>query len=288
MDTWKKVPSWFNLENYRQSFNFTAKDWLEEIEQRLIFKSMLAIPEFYSDDHFNAKRESALQFFEDLKKHPLISTYEISDSKFQQMHSMSKYKHIFYSVQDLSEFQAYEFFMLLDNKAEFEKDYLTHFNWVFSNREDWIEGVKDRLEFRNKYSQPIANHEIHGNEKFLKIDLDASDEQIISEFKKWLIDNRSASEKFIKHQLLTKDFQDWADSQLLPYWDLTTTAAIENASIPYHVLGNALFPDEYGVDLTERIRKITKKKCQYMFSREVSGALLAQAGSEKLNRNNSL
>ncbi|SDW16239.1 DUF6387 family protein [Nitrosomonas oligotropha] len=299
METWKKIPSWFKLDNYRDSFNFTAKEWLEEISKRQNKAVIFMSPDYYSEillmspDDFSEEMEAAIQFFDNIKKQPLISCrYDVRYSELEEILgdfkiTENEYKHKFATVQELSEYNAYMFFFNSDKRIEIEND-LSSLYSVHVDREDWVNGIKRNFDIKRKYSQPIANHDMFEGSKFLEIYLNSSDEQILYEFKKWLVDTRNSSDKFIKRQLSTKDFQDWSESQLLPYWDLTTIAAIENATIPYHVLGNALFPDEYGVDLTERIRKITKKKCQYMFSGEVFGALLAQARSEELSRNNLL
>lgn len=298
METWKKIPSWFKLDNYRDSFNFTAKDWLKEISERQNKSAIFMNPDNYSEillnpDNFSEEVEAAIQFFDDIKKQPLISCrYDVHYPGLEEILgdlkiTENEYEHKFASVQELSEYKAYHFLINSDKKTEIEND-CSNLNSFHVNREDWIKAIKHNLDIHRKYSQPIANHEMFGSSKFLEIDLYSSDEQILNEFKNWLVDTRSSSDKFIKRQLSIKDFQDWSESQLLPYWDLTTIAAIENTTIPYHVIGSALFPDEFGVDLTERIRKITKRKCQFIFSGKVLGALLAQAGSEKLQRNNLL
>lgn len=298
METWKKIPSWFKLDNYRDSFNFTAKDWLKEISKRQNKAAIFMNPDYYSEillnpDDFNEQVEAAIQFFDNIKKQPLISKYDIRCPELEEILgdfkvTENEYKHKFASVQELSEYNAYMFFFNSYKRTEIENDFSSSLYSVHVNREDWVNGIKHNFDIKRKYNQPIANHDMYEGSKFLEIDLDSSDEQILYEFKKWLIDTRSFSDKFIKRQLSTNDFQDWSESQLLPYWDLTTIAAIENATIPHHVMGNALFPNEFGVDLTERIRKITKRKCHYIFSGEVFGALSAQARSEELNRNNLL
>ena len=49
------------------------------------------------------------------------------------------------------------------------------------------------------------------------------------------------------------------------------------------MLGTALFPNEYGIDLTERVRKVTKRKCQQIFSGEVVSVLERQKALEDLD-----
>ncbi len=69
---------------------------------------------------------------------------------------------------------------------------------------------------------------------------------------------------------------DLHSARVIPYWDLVTIAKYENAKIPNHVLGKALFPDEVDVDITERIRKVTKRKSNNVFSDYFITAIIAQ------------
>lgn len=147
-----------------------------------------------------------------------------------------------------------------------------------------IEEVGEKInKLLTKYDKPLSDCG-DGITGFLQINLLASDDQILKEFKDWLIEARSHSNEFpsfhIKRQFSSKELLDWHKSRVIPYWDLTTIAMFENATIPFHVLGDALFPEEWDVDLTERVRKVTKRKCNYIFSKEVILALLAQALSE--------
>ncbi|SFM90971.1 DUF6387 family protein [Nitrosomonas communis] len=298
MEIWRKIPSWFKLENYSESANFTSKEWLEQILMRLNHSDILINPDNYLNklepDDFRAAVEERLKFFNSMKIDPfptLISAcceldeiYENLKKPDGEYKPEGEYKHKFASVQELSEYTAYSFLINSSKKAEIENDCS-----IFSHSteyEDWINEIKRNLEIRGKYSQPIANFAQYENTKFLEIDLYASDEQILKEFKNWLIDTRKSSNNFMKYQFSTKDFEDWHDSKLLPYWDLTMIATIENATIPNHVIGEALFPNEYGVDLAERIRKSIKKKCQLIFSAAALNALRAQAASEELQGNN--
>lgn len=283
------------------SINFTAIEWLDEISARRRFADILINPGNFSEHLFDledlsVEAEEAIGFFNFfIKQRPLVSMkFDLNNSRVEEIIesfknikiSESEYKLKFSSVRELSEYHAYSFFLYSDKKTEIENDY--SFSSYSTNFQEWAKEFKRRLEVETKYSQPIANLDLYEGNKFLEIDLHASDEQILNEFKNWLVDTRNSSDKFIKRQFSTKDFQDWSESQLLPYWDLTMIAAIENATIPYHAIGNALFPDEFGVDLTERIRKITKRKCQFIFSKEVINALSAQVEAEYVQRNNLL
>lgn len=293
MRNWKAIPPWFNLDNYCDLANFTAKEWLDEIFVRQEYSEILMNPDKYFndliiEDDFSDQKEKALNFFHTIKKQPLYqSSKRIVSSELKTIFENLKganeeYKQKFFSVQELSQYKAYSFFLNSNKQKEIEND-CSPFG-VSNDYEELIEEIKRSLETRIKYSHPIANFDGYEGTKFLEIDLNASDEQILNEFKIWLSDTRNSSNSFksLKRQFPPYIFQDWYSSKILPYWDLINIARIENATIPFHVLGKALFPDEYEVDLAERIRKVTKKKCQFIFSVEVVGVLVSQVASEEL------
>lgn len=284
MEVWKTVPLWFNLSSYDDSARFTVSDWYNELVSRLYYFDALMNPHRFIN---GVPTERANEFFVHIKNHALVSNMKPVDTPmanrfFEKLEGQYQRKRE--AVENLSERNAYGFLYESDRKEEIEND--------LSVLRDISDGaIWDRLDERKsiwrKYSYPIANIIDYGNHAFLEINLDASDEQILTEFKDWLSEARGGDIEFLKRQFSASDFDDWRASRVLPYWDLTSFAAINNATIPLHVLGEALFPDEFGVDLTERVRKVTKKKCHFLFSEHVLNALHVQAFSEKMNRNDS-
>jgi Family of unknown function (DUF6387) len=95
-------------------------------------------------------------------------------------------------------------------------------------------------------------------------------------------EQRKSDKKKVPKKLFTiADFSDWHESRILPYFDLTTFAEIEETKIPLHEIADALFPNEIDVDVAERVRKVTKKKAAQVFTYGVIHALDLQAMSEK-------
>ncbi|SEP97811.1 hypothetical protein SAMN05421510_101354 [Nitrosomonas ureae] len=285
MKTWKTAPAWFNLDNYSFLAEFTAEQWINEIQIREYYWCALMQPHTFSP---YAPTDAARNFFKGIKTNPLVSqeySEDISLKSFFEFLSDGKYKQKFYSVQELTEYAAYSFFLESERKEEIDNDFKTMRDITDSERY-WQnkELLQQKKNIGIKYSYPLTNIEDYRPNKFLEINLDASNELILEEFKDWLVHTRSTSNESIKRKFSSTDFEDWASSRLLPYWDLTTIATIEDSTIPFHVLGKMLFPDEYEIDLAERIRKITKKKCQYLFSHKVVSALNAQTSQHNLSK----
>lgn len=291
----KEIPPWFNVNNYRDSVKFTAKDWVDEISSRKYYLNILNNSEensnlLFKSNYSSEEFEVARNFFCVLikkqplvsKKHDLNNPYleEILESFKNLTITESEYKRMYSSVKEINEYCAYSFLLDSDKKTEIEHDLL--FSCNPTNFKEYADHMILSIQAERKYMKPISNHEMYEGRKFLEIDIHASDAQILYEFNIWLKELRSSSIEFVRNQFSLKDFQDWHASRLLAYWDLTTIANIEKFTIPYHVLGNALFPEETNVDITEKIRKVIKKKCQWLFSKEVFNALKAQARAEDI------
>ncbi len=151
-----------------------------------------------------------------------------------------------------------------------------------------MSGIVRRNKILDKYRDSIAktntcNEDEYEELRFLEVNIRASDEKILKDFKSWLQKSRiDMGGEFLKHEFSSLDFKDWYKSRLLPYWDLTKIAKHEDATIPFHILGAALFPDDYEVDLAERVRKVMKRKCQQIFSLAVVEVLKRQTASKLL------
>lgn len=101
--------------------------------------------------------------------------------------------------------------------------------------------IRERRELteneRNEYQVIEKPVDAYENLKFLEIDMDASNDQIIKQFKKWLeIARKTQNAEFLKSEFTSTDFNDWHESRILPFWDLINISAFENLNIPSHVL----------------------------------------------------
>ncbi|HEY5138108.1 MAG TPA: DUF6387 family protein, partial [Methylococcales bacterium] len=90
----------------------------------------------------------------------------------------------------------------------------------------------------------------------LTIDIGASDEQLMNDFSQWLKNHRTITKHKVREKRFTsKDFEKWRNNKVLPYLDLTLIANAEDKQLTQNTVGRLLFPNEYNVDLTERIRR---------------------------------
>ena len=69
------------------------------------------------------------------------------------------------------------------------------------------------------------------------------------------------------------DFKKWTEYCVLGFIDLTIWSKFENIKITDNIMGQSLFPDEYNVDLAEKIRKTIRPLSQKLLSYPVINTL---------------
>ncbi|RFC32899.1 MAG: hypothetical protein DID92_2727745131 [Candidatus Nitrotoga sp. SPKER] len=285
MAAWKTIPSWFKLENYDDCANFDLFEWVSELRDRWITATAVPGSGYDPEGLFDHAKD---KIFDHIKYNGLLGKREPLKYKYPELlrRHESAYQTNQCVVKNLSQQTAYSFFLDADNKEEIEYDYSVLMDCSIASA---LDRLKERKETSAKLSYPVTNLAYYKNDNraYLDIDLDASNEQLLMEFKDWLHETKGDTKDTVKRRFSKADFEDWHTSRVLPYWDLTTIAASENATIPFHMLGEALFPGEIGVDNAERVRKVTKKKCLFLFSNSVQIALNVQAEAEEIKRNKS-
>ncbi|WP_310644819.1 DUF6387 family protein [Burkholderia cenocepacia] len=114
------------------------------------------------------------------------------------------------------------------------------------------------------------------------VDLGASDEMLVREFKTWLKSTRKAvGSARIKPAFTQRDFEEWHEKRLLPYLDLSLWAAARGAHFTLPVLADALFPNVIHVGVEDRIRKVVAPDAEFIVSPYVVSAMNVQRGAEQ-------
>ncbi len=129
----------------------------------------------------------------------------------------------------------------------------------------------------------------------ITIDLTATDEQLKSDFSRWLTEYRKTIDyesyktkgyKFYKKKgielyqtkFTDKDLSYWVECRLLPYIDLTLVAAVEKKTITQAEIGRLVYPytEHHSEDITQKIRKTVIPKADWLFRDETLQAIRAQ------------
>lgn len=115
------------------------------------------------------------------------------------------------------------------------------------------------------------------------IDLSATNEQIQNDLSHWLKHYRQAINDQNQKKLFTQvDFDYWVEYGVIQYLDLMLIAKIEGKKITQNKLARMIFPNEYDVDIVERVRKVTKPTAEWLIKSEIYRALSTQLAYEKV------
>ncbi len=122
----------------------------------------------------------------------------------------------------------------------------------------------------------------------LEVDANATDEQILADFKIWLEASRKEFGHVRKRAFTAATFKEWVSYGVLPYLDLMIWAESKNARLAQHSIGRAIYPDNDAscLDPTERIRRTTKVKADWLMDWTVLRALEIQASACKTGMKN--
>ncbi len=125
---------------------------------------------------------------------------------------------------------------------------------------------QQQSEYYKQFLSPISSffdNQMH----YVSVNLKASDEQIMSDFRQWLSEYRKITgieQPIVKKRknplpaFTNNDLSRWVEYRVLPYIDLTMIAQLEGKEMTYPKIANLIFPDVYDVDIVERVKKTTK------------------------------
>ena len=114
------------------------------------------------------------------------------------------------------------------------------------------------------------------------INLSATDEQIKNDVNHWLTHYRKAVAYQRQKKLFNQvDFDYWVEYGVIPYLDLVLIAKTMEKKITQNKLARLIFPNEFDVDVVERIRKVTKPTAEWLINNEIHRTLSTQLTYEK-------
>ncbi|WP_420956609.1 DUF6387 family protein [Burkholderia gladioli] len=116
----------------------------------------------------------------------------------------------------------------------------------------------------------------------VKVDLFSSEDKLVDDFKKWLKATRAALDiPNLQRRFKGGDFYRWSQNRILAYLDLSFWAQINGIQLTNQVIGVALFPNEFNVNLAERVRKVVAPLALSAASPPYLEALFSQALEEE-------
>lgn len=247
--------SWFDLENYKGLKKATIEEWAKLLRDRE-FNFIFA--DYYTDLFSSNKKED-----EDLLAEiSAAATCIMKGDVFPLLDDVPKKARR--SVYDLTMLDALELAqdrnMIRVQPDKCKQEFSEVASWSF-----------------DPYAYDLVAK--------VNVDLSATDEQLRRDFNFWLAEWRHDSDLShmkIKKKLFTQaDFDCWVEYGVIPYLDLLFIAKVESKKITQNQMARLIFPDEYGVDIVERIRKVTKPTAEGLINNETHRTLSAQFFTEK-------
>ena len=121
------------------------------------------------------------------------------------------------------------------------------------------------------------------SEAHVVIDICATDEQIKNEFTHWLAHYRKSVDSQQENKLYTQtDLDYWDKYAVIPYIDLVFMAKISGKKITHNKLARLIFPNEYDVDIVDRLRKVTKPAAEELLKNKIHKTLSRQLAYQKV------
>lgn len=112
---------------------------------------------------------------------------------------------------------------------------------------------------------------------FATVDLNASDDELADDFRKWLRHARETrGVRAAAREFSLNDMQKWADMRVLAYIDLQSWLLLTEQKATNAVLGRVLFPDEFDIGLDDRVRKVVADYAADLMSPHVVRAMQSQ------------
>jgi len=260
-----ELPPSFSIEKYARTKDFSLAEWLVHIEMRVLCGYIISLRRKYSKPDFDPEN-----FTLTIIDNPLYSTHSLEEP------SRCSKKHVHHiSVNDMT---VHDYFF---GGEEYQPEGFAKYISAFkqANEKPYIFD-KELLDVPLwRAYENLGMNDL--SDVFVRIDLHATEEKILGEFRQWLRNIRH--EKGIQapsRRIGDSDVSDWLSYGLLPYLDLTNWAEANDKVITQQVIGVALFPDEYEVNLAERIRKVVAPMARAVANESFTDAFRAQLLSE--------
>ncbi len=255
------LPAWFNLKRYECTSIFSLHQWTHELEERGRLLS------WSKSDDLVFEEGDLLKRFDTILKN-------LGKNKFDSMVIQGEPKNIddeyfnvgSSSVSPLNYVLARTLMQDVKKKEQLDKIVKKS---LFSSLYD----------LGNEATKPIENHLDDGFEmSHVIVNMMAPDEFILEDFKRWLSFQRrySGFTSRIK-KIEKKDFDDWSEKKVLAYIDLMIWQNLTSTVFTQQQIGEALFPNEIGVSLGERIRKTIKPLAEELLEKRMLENLISQS-----------
>lgn len=267
------LPKSFALEKYDACASFSIADWHNNLMQRALRRNTAAD---YRDHHIDELKRGANYCLQN----PIFPARELQEGDGFE-------KNVFRSqIRDQTAFELLTGGSILaadDERARAYRDAFTVMDREMHGEAKYDQEASHAYETLDVPAWTMLN-DIGINMSgavTVNVDLFASDDKLVDDFKAWLrVTRRALNVPSIQRRFTRADFDRWQQNKVLAYLDLSFWADINGLRLTNQTLGVALFPEEYNIALADRIRKVVAPLALAASSPVYIEALLSQALEE--------
>jgi hypothetical protein len=264
-----------NIEKYNGIENLDLAGWHMQLKARYHIKN--AIEKIYYVESMTEKGhlyDLAIKISEDIYQNPLINKYYDNDDNIFMLWREEKQRYPFntYSVSNITAGMMY-------------KNILNQFPEILEACRLEYEGQNTPLSEEladTPYNILMKDAGIE-NQTFytlLRVNLEATDKQLLEDFEHWLHHYRTAMNYTPPNKnFMEKKVEAWVTYKVLPYLDLVLINKFHGFSLTYEKLAELLVWDDDIDDSLDRIRKTTKKHADELMDAKTLAAIEAQLAS---------
>lgn len=288
------VPTWFDLRKYDCFEHFTLTEWCDELEARGLALCHFRGEITYSGDdptfHANLERSIRNQL-DDLRQCGTVKalaarkgTAETSDQSCKAVSDPFGHQSR-YPVRNLSQL---EFGWVLVEEVPDPAEFLKRMSEIEAVP---MFDIESRARLQAPLMKPVnewfEDHFLQFRDSgatrkcVVHVDLAHSDEALREAFSNWLADQRRRTGWQSEGEITLAQAKRWHQQRLIPFIDLVLWQYTEKTSLPLHRIANALFPNDLDVDVTERVRKVTRPNADRICSPEFTERLRLYADAER-------
>jgi hypothetical protein len=267
------LPKFFDLKKYEACATFGAAEWHNNLMHRTLRRGM-------ATDHRAHYLEELRRGADYFLNAPIAPPRELRDGDGYS-------KNVFRSqVRDQTAFELLVGHSFVGGDDDRARDYRDAF--AIMDREMHGETKYDQAAARAYETLDVPAWKMLNDvgistsgEVLVSVDLFASEEKLVDDFRSWLRVTRQAlNVPSIQRRFARADFERWHQNRILAYLDLSFWADINGHKMTNQILGVALFPEEYNIGLADRVRKVVAPIALAAASPVYVEALLSQALEE--------
>lgn len=248
---------WFDINKYDNTKNWDREDW----RINLFFRGM------YWKERFNCDKsniDQILQAFQRSLFQPLLKkTYPnpVDADGLVENIPLVDFVNLYFSLYlkdrsflDDMHNACKELYDRLDSSDDPDKEAVD----IWQEPWDFHEKIKNDSDVLLSDSKLLGNKA----DEVVTVALYWTDEQLIRGFKDWLKQKRKdiADTEGAKKRFNENDFKEWHALRVMAYIDLKIWSKITENDLTNNQIGQLVFPDEFDVDVTERVRKVIAPK----------------------------